>query len=105
MADKYSITIEDSSGLTWALARHNDANPSDQLADEAAYVQRVMEGAAASYITQAGNALVEKVKAMKPAHLEAIRATLEAAVAADVSEKAADEAAKLEAQAEEAITP
>lgn len=105
MAD-YRITIDDDAvpGLTWALERFNASlpaeiddpdNPGTQianpalLADEAAYVQHVMSGAAQSYLVQQAGDLADQVRSLAPKNAVALKASIEAAVAVDVSEKGA----------------
>lgn len=105
MAD-YRITIDDDAvpGLTWALERFNASlpaeiddpdNPGTQIAnpallkDEAAYVQHVMAGAAQSYLVQQAGDLADQVRSLAPKNAVALKASIEAAVAVDVSEKGA----------------
>ena len=105
MAD-YRITIDDADvpGLTWALERYNASLPAEiddpdkpgtmianpaLLKDEAAYVQHVMSGAAQSYSIQQAGALADQVRTLAPKNAVALKASIEAAVAADVAEKAA----------------
>ena len=88
----FTITIDDSlaDGIATALAQHNASKePADQLADEAAYVQHVMASAAKSWGQIKSVQLAEKVRAMSPKNVAAIKATIEAQAAIDVSEKAA----------------
>lgn len=88
----YEITIDDAlvDGITAALAQHNAGKePADQIADEAAYVQHVMVSAATSWGKLKGVQLAEKVRTMSPKNVAAIKATIEAQAAIDVSEKAA----------------
>lgn len=102
----YTITIDDDAvaGLTWALERYNASLPAEVddpdksgskianpalLADEAAYVQHVMAGAAQSYLVQQASDLGDKVRQMAPKNAVALKAAIEAAVAVDVAEKAA----------------
>lgn len=105
MAD-YTITIDDADvpGLTWALERYNASLPAEVndpdkpgkkianpalLANEAAYVQHVMANAANSYIVQQGSDLADKVRTLAPKNAATLKASIEAAVAVDVAEKAA----------------
>ncbi len=91
----YEITIDDAlvDGITAALAQHNAGKePADQIADEAAYVQHVMVSAATSWGKLKGVQLAEKVRTMSPKNVAAIKATIEAQAAIDVSEKAAEAA-------------
>ena len=105
MAD-YRITIDDDAvpGLTWALERFNASLPAEiddpdnpgtmianpaLLADEAAYVQHVMSGAAQSYLVQQAGDLADQVRSLAPKNAVALKASIEAAVAVDVSEKGA----------------
>ena len=93
---RYEIDIDDAlvEGITAALAQHNAGkDPADQLADEAAYVQHVMASAAKSWGQIKSVQLAEKVRAMSPKNVAAIKATIEARAAIDVSEKAAEAAA------------
>ena len=93
----FTIEIDDelTDGITAALAQHNAGKkPADQLADEAAYVQHVMVSAATSWGTLKAVHLAEKVRAMSPKNVAAIKATIEAQAAIDVSEKAAEVAAE-----------
>ena len=109
MAD-YTITIDDAdvAGLTWALERYNASLPAEVddpdkpgskianpalLADEAAYVQHVMENAAQSYLVQQGSDLADKVRTLSAKQAVTLKAAIEAAVAVDGAEKAAVEAA------------
>lgn len=102
----YTITIDDDAvpGLTWALERYNASLPAEiddpdnpgtmianpaLLADEAAYVQHVMSGAAQSYLVQQAGDLADQVRSLAPKNAVALKASIEAAVAVDVSEKGA----------------
>ena len=102
----YTITIDDDAvpGLTWALERFNASLPAEiddpdnpgtmianpaLLADEAAYVQHVMSGAAQSYLVQQAGDLADQVRSLAPKNAVALKASIEAAVAVDVSEKGA----------------
>ena len=92
---RYEIDIDDAlvEGITAALAQHNAGkDPADQIADEAAYVQHVMASAAKSWGQIKSVQLAEKVRAMSPKNVAAIKATIEARAAIDVSEKAAEAA-------------
>ena len=56
-------------------------------------MQHVMENAAQSYLVQQGSDLADKVRTLTPKQAVTLKAAIEAAVAVDVAEKAAVEAA------------
>jgi len=107
MADPITVTISDDlrlAGIAAARVAYVAAlpaeiddpdNPGTQianpaiLADEAAYVQHVMAGAAQSYLVQQAGDLADRVRTLWPKNAVALKASIEAAVAVDVSEKGA----------------